>query len=295
MVRRTTSPPQPPKPPLALTISREDASKRISAQIDRAKTIIGAEIQSYEALDAADADSRKWRDYVSRLLEMIFTNDDLQTEFRYASYAGAIFLSGTKPLQTKVEELRRDVREGIGCLESIIERLELYDEPTSAGIVPIAAAQSEPRPSNRKIFIVHGHDEAAKLAVARFLEAIDLRPIILHEQANEGRTIIEKFERNADVAYAVVLMTPDDIGGPVGSDGLQPRARQNVIAELGYFVGKLGRGHVMPLVKGDVEIPTDFSGVVYTNLDAAGAWKMTLAKELHAAGIHIDPAKLFAA
>ncbi len=138
-----------------------------------------------------------------------------------------------------------------------------------------------------KIFIVHGHDETVKQTVARFLQAIHLEPVILHEKANNGATIIEKFEKNADVAFAVVLMTPDDVGGK-DNGSLKLRARQNVVAELGYFVGKLGRNRVAALVKGDVEIPSDFDGVVYTTLDDHGAWKMKLANELEEAGLEID-------
>ena len=144
-----------------------------------------------------------------------------------------------------------------------------------------------------KVFVIHGHDEAARETVARFLERLGLEPVILHEQANKGRTIIEKFEDHADVAFAVVLLTPDDIGGL--NDGqleLRSRARQNVILELGFFLGKLGRQRVCPLVKGDVETPSDYDGVVYTRQDDAGAWKMKLVQELRAAEFDVDANKV---
>jgi predicted nucleotide-binding protein len=114
------------------------------------------------------------------------------------------------------------------------------------------------------------------------LERLELRPIILHEQASEGRTIIEKIERHSGVGYAVVLLTGGDRGGLAGADpaGYQPRARQNVVLELGYFLGKLGRRHVCVLHELGVEIPSDYQGVVYLPLDAAGAWKFLLAKEM---------------
>jgi predicted nucleotide-binding protein len=87
---------------------------------------------------------------------------------------------------------------------------------------------------NKNIFIVHGRDEMAKLSLANFLHRLELNPIILHEQPNRGRTIIEKFEQNADFArYALILLTPDDIGGEK-KESLRPRARQNVILELGF-------------------------------------------------------------
>jgi predicted nucleotide-binding protein len=143
--------------------------------------------------------------------------------------------------------------------------------------------------SGKKVFVVHGHDESARETVARFLERLDLEPIILHEQASSGRTIIEKVERYSEVAFAVVLLTPDDVGASKGKEGtLNPRARQNVILELGYFLGKLGRTHVTGLIKGDLEKPSDYDGVVYIQLDGPGAWRLQLARELKAAGLDVD-------
>ncbi|WP_345936028.1 MULTISPECIES: nucleotide-binding protein [Tistrella] len=138
-----------------------------------------------------------------------------------------------------------------------------------------------------KVFIVHGHDDGAREAVARFLERIGLEPIILHEQANQGRTIIEKVEANDDVGFAVVLLTPDDEGRAKGGT-LEPRARQNVLLELGYFIGRLGREKVCTLKRGTVEIPSDFAGVVWGTMDNEGGWKQVLARELQAVGFDID-------
>lgn len=139
----------------------------------------------------------------------------------------------------------------------------------------------------KKIFVVHGHDEGARESVARFLEKIGFKVIILHEQANRGRTVIEKVEANSDVSFAVVILTPDDEGAAKG--GLpEPRARQNVLLELGYFIGKLGRDKVCALKRGVLEIPSDFAGVVWEAMDAGQGWKRALARELEAAGHAID-------
>ncbi len=134
----------------------------------------------------------------------------------------------------------------------------------------------------RKVFVVHGHDEAAKEATARFLEKLDMQPVILHEQASGGRTIIEKFEKySGEVGFAVVLLTPDDLGTTQKEpEKPQPRARQNVILELGYFLGKLSRNRVCALHKGGVELPSDIQGVIYIEMDNNGAWKSKLAQEL---------------
>lgn len=147
--------------------------------------------------------------------------------------------------------------------------------------------------NNKKVFVVHGHDEGVREAVARFLERIGLEPIILHERPNKGRTIIEKFHEEAeDIGFAVILMTPDDHGSKVGGSDTKPRARQNVVFELGFFIGVLGRERVAALVKGEIERPTDFDGVVYIDLDNAGGWKMSLGRELQAAGVEIDISKI---
>jgi predicted nucleotide-binding protein len=124
--------------------------------------------------------------------------------------------------------------------------------------------------------------------------ALGLNPIVLHEQPNRGQTIIEKFEQNAAQAgFAVVLMSPDDIGESVADVGIRrPRARQNVVMELGYFTGTLGRGRICVLISRDVEIPSDYMGVAYTPFDPGGAWKLILASELKSAGYEIDIAGL---
>lgn len=145
-------------------------------------------------------------------------------------------------------------------------------------------------PKKNSVFLVHGHDDGAKHSVARFLEKLGIPPVILQEQINRGMTVIEKFEDLAGRAgFAVVLMTPDDMGCPVGKEqqrGLRPR--QNVVLELGYFVGRLGRNRTIVLTKGELEMPSDVLGLVYEPMDKTEGWKIRLARELKAAGFEID-------
>jgi predicted nucleotide-binding protein len=155
----------------------------------------------------------------------------------------------------------------------------------------VSGKSDDPNKSNlsNNIFLVHGHDEAAKESAARFVEKLGLEAIILHEQPNAGRTIIEKIEDHANVGFAIILLTPDDIGAPKDkTNETKSRARQNVILELGYFMGKLGRGRVCALYKEGVEIPSDYQGVLYIQMDSAGAWRTQLAKEIKNAGIDVD-------
>lgn len=149
------------------------------------------------------------------------------------------------------------------------------------------------RAGSKKVFVVHGHDDGALQALARFLEKLGLEPIILKERPNQGQTIIEKFENSArDVGFAIVLLTPDDAARAGGSETL--RARQNVVFELGFFAGALGRGRVCLLRKGDVEMPSDLFGVIYTAMDDAGGWRAELVKELKAAKLEFDANRMWA-
>lgn len=142
-----------------------------------------------------------------------------------------------------------------------------------------------------KVFIVHGHDNALKQEVARIIEKQGLEAIILSEQANQGKTIIEKIEENSDVGAAICLFTGDDYGRAKDATSENLRARQNVVFEAGYFMGKLGRGNVILIASPDIEIPSDLQGVVYTNKDM---WQTDVLRELKAIGYNVDFNKLFA-
>lgn len=188
----------------------------------------------------------------------------------------------------ELRERQELIRAKIAYLEGSIAILNLEVELENDSVqveVPVATSKRK-----NDVFLVHGHDDAALHGVARFLEQLGINPIILNEQANKGRTVIEKLTDHSDVGFAVILLTPDDVGRsskqPAGEEKL--RARQNVILELGYFLGKIGRDKVCPLYVSGVEIPSDYHGVVYTLLDDAGAWKLALARELKVAGFPVD-------
>lgn len=191
------------------------------------------------------------------------------------------------------EGIRERISHSIAILRVAIHFLE---EEIADAAVPATrkTTQAALPPDLSKVFVVHGHDAGAREAIARFLERIELEAIILHEQPDQGLTIIEKFETYAtQVGFAVVLLTPDDLGGQASSPAQASRARQNVIFELGYFAGKLGRGRACLLRKGDVEIPSDLYGVIYTEMDDGDGWKLKLARELNAAGLKFDANKVF--
>eukprot|EP00831_Metopus_contortus_P049518 TRINITY_DN4097_c0_g1_i1.p1 TRINITY_DN4097_c0_g1~~TRINITY_DN4097_c0_g1_i1.p1 ORF type:complete len:380 (+),score=61.64 TRINITY_DN4097_c0_g1_i1:455-1594(+) len=146
---------------------------------------------------------------------------------------------------------------------------------------------------DNSVFIVHGHDELAKTQCESFLQQIGYSPIILHKEASQGRTIIEKIEHYSNVGFGIVLYTPCDIGGKSEENAkLQYRARQNVVLEHGFLMGKIGRSNVVALVKGEIEKPNDISGVVYQDMDDQGAWKFKVSQEMKAAGYEVDMNKI---
>ena len=190
-------------------------------------------------------------------------------------------------LEYQKGEYYTNLKDGISGLEGILERLDLYTELKS---------KSRPKSAfGNDVFIVHGHDNEAKVIVARFVETLGITATILHEQPSSGLTIIEKIEKYAGTAgFAIVLITPDDLGGLKDStdDEPNPRARQNVIFELGYFIGRLGRERVCPLFKGEVEKPSDIDGIVYVPMDSSDGWKLKLAQEMKQTGLPVDMNKL---
>lgn len=170
---------------------------------------------------------------------------------------------------------------------------EVYlEELKENDVTPDNEATQDNSISKSKVFVVHGHDEALKQEVARIVEKQGLEAIILSEQANQGKTIIEKIEENADVDAAICLFTGDDYGRAKGTEAEENklRARQNVVFEAGYFMGKLGRENVIIVADKNLELPSDMQGVVYTD---AGNWKTEVLQELDKIGYAIDFNKLF--
>jgi len=251
--------------------------------MERGRTLKEIPISSWETLDAAKKEYSTWSSYNHELLRQLFTNDELAAE--YSRFYGAV-LSMERNLGREIGEFHEDIDDKIHRLQSISERLELI--PLSDEIAAKMESPTTSPASTTRVFVVHGRDEAVREGVARFLEKLGLEAIILHEQPNVGMTVIEKLERYSDVRFAVILLTPDDEGRGAGDSVLHLRARQNVVLELGYFTGKLGRKRVCALHRGALELPSDYLGVAYVPIDEAGGWQLRLAKELRAAGFPID-------
>ena len=238
------------------------------AGVDNKKKIelIQSLITKFEALPHRDEGKL---DALRRRVKMVITKicGDSSTYLKDTDEIS--FWSMVYPCSSEFEDKmwKSGQQEMINLLNTIKEDLTItnHESPQLA---------KEKKEYSNKVFIVHGHDDLPKERLAHILIELGLTPIILHDQPNKGRTLMEKFEEEAsDVGYAFVIMTPDDFGiecklheeiqKGIKQGGLCHRPRQNVVMELGFFYGKLGRNRVCCLVKGDIEKPSDISGIVY--------------------------------
>ncbi|WP_207285696.1 TIR domain-containing protein [Pseudomonas sp. FW300-N2A2] len=267
-------------------ISKEKAIEKIKLLIAR--------ISDLQKSKRGSAQFKKWIRDTQVALEHIFGSESRHiTDFSQIRYSLGAFSSST--VEYKFQERYVDGLENARhVLTSMIEEIQEYwNEGAETTSTPDKTLRDPlEKTDSSKVFIIHGHDGGTKETVARFISKLGLEPVILHEEANQGRTIIEKFENHSDVGYAIALITPDDAGSSIKEpENIRQRARQNVIFEFGYFIGKLGRHRVSGLVKGDIEIPSDYAGIMYIPIDESGAWRFLLIKELKSAGYDVDANK----
>ncbi|HEJ2470164.1 TPA: nucleotide-binding protein [Vibrio cholerae] len=250
-------------------------------------------IEAQTALDAFGREDKDSRGVFAKLRsagDVCIDNNDLHSKLKevipltsqYAFKQAAFALRN-------VSTLSSDTR-GNQALKGSLQNMKVvYEEILNKNQANEKQGQSMSTQQSQKVFIVHGHDDKVKIETARFIENAGLEAIILHEQPSASKTIIEKIESYGDVGFAVILYTPCDVGSKKSDDqALKDRARQNVVFEHGYFIGRLGRSRVAALIKDSVETPTDISGVVYTAIDDSAAWKMTLFTELEDAGYKVN-------
>lgn len=269
-------------------LPKSEARRHLQRSLEKIPELTGMGTGSQEFI--------KWRRNTKVAIERSFGEDSKESrEFGRIRYSPVVVAlePGPSNLSEYAVAYQSGLRRATAILESMIEEIDIFwpdEQPVSHSV----QAETENRQiDERKVFLVHGRDDGTLSTVARTLEQLGLDPIVLQEQPNQGRTIIEKFEDYAGtVGFAVVLGTPDDEGRLISEQELRPRMRQNVIFELGYFAGKIGRGRVVALTKGDVEIPSDYSGVLYIPLDEQGVWRMNLVRELKSAGFQVDANRL---
>lgn len=256
------------------------SSGRISDKVEYDDVAENAFVASY----------KRWRDRCKSIYQTSFTEPESCYYHDFESQIWSIWGSDT------IKEYKDNIQRLVNHMQGDIERVDLIE---------CLAEKEEPKAINkskelsRDIFIVHGHNEEMKQTVARVVTKLGLNPIILHEQANEGRTIIDKFETNAEnIQFAIILLSGDDSATSIRNlegakdeeikSKLEKRARQNVVFEMGYFAGKLGRNRLFYLLQDGVAKPGDLDGLVYTPYDTVGVWKFSLVKELKACGYNVD-------
>lgn len=272
---RRVPPPQQPKQSAELLVPREEARTRLQERQSRGLEIRREQIVSRENYEKVSADYRKWDDFNTELLKRIFSTEEFSKE--YSFWGGGVMAIGPTSLGEDIADLQKDIERKSQRLDSIVERLELV--PVATTDETMSPAKTEPfeaKPKSLNVFVVHGHDDAAKTSLEVFLRENGLEPIVLHRQADEGLTIIEKFEKHSDVGYAFVLLTPDEVAYLRADEAKldaerkkEFRARPNVIFEFGYFVGKLGRSKVCCLYTGNVTLPSDVSGIIYKKYESS--------------------------
>jgi predicted nucleotide-binding protein len=273
---------------VVLSVAREKAKSILEGLIASGEQVESSAdgVRDEQSFDVWKREQKRWRAYARTALQAICVDDALAQELENATFSLAI--GAPRTLAEKLRDWVEDHVRELDSLRSMIDRLELFEvEAAAAGP---NASTSDSAPSSTRVFLVHGRQRDSADVVARFLTKLGLEPVILDEQANEGRTILEKLEANTeDVGFAVVLLQADDYGRGPGEEEWPNdpnRARQNVILELGFFVGKIGRARVAALTEPTVEQPSDILGLAYIAFD--DSWQLRLARELKHAYPDLD-------
>lgn len=272
-----------------LKISHDKFKEKLTEQI-----LVGKKIYDHDGtFSEMEKDYSQWDDYNNEYLKVVFNIVENEYRNKYIMSTSSVgvkevmFGVNINEPRYKLWKLKRKVEIKINELESLKLRTDL---------IPIESENNFSLPKNSNeflkdgpaVFIIHGYNNEMKKSVQVFLSRCELKDVVLHEQPDKSRTIIEKLiEEGATANYVIAVLSPDDLQ----SDGTL-RARQNVILEIGYFIGKLGRDKVRLLIKESTSIPSDLQGILYDNYDSEGAWRINLAKEIMAVGIPINIDKL---
>lgn len=299
-----------------LTMSSEKLISLLETQIEAGKTLLRMPVHQIQSggysgygfggyrstgpqYDEAQYNAFKtalsqWKDYTAEIFKQAFDIPNNEYHAGFLSKGRIMLVTGNEDW---MKEYHEEINGKISYIETFIQKIPL---------MPSLLEQHSDEPKDKKeidskkVFIVHGHNEALKTKVARVVEQMGLKAIILHEQEDFGKTVIEKFEDNADdVGFAIILLTADDTA--VSHKELEKestikgykaqykdRARQNVIFEMGFFIGKLGRARVFELLEEGIEEPSDLKGIIYTPADNDDMWRFKLAKRLKAVGYDVN-------
>jgi predicted nucleotide-binding protein len=262
----------------------------------KAIDILNKLISEIDGLERDSSEHARWLSNVLRILDSKFGQDSQYSltirSFPWKETGSRIYrgydIEG-QMFRDNQNAFRRQMEQAKGIILSAVDALTENASESNGVMVQQETNLSKKSFDSKKVFVVHGHNQTVKQTVARTLENLGLTPIILAEQPDKGRTVIEKFESEGnDVGFAVVLLTADDKGRKNKARKMQSRARQNVVFEMGYFMALLRRERVMLLLQEGVEEPSDLKGIIYTALDKDGMWKYRLVKELQEQGYNVS-------
>jgi len=278
--------------PTELILSKTDFKNALDERIVLGEELYQRPLQTQQELAKNKEDFYNWTDYISEYLKQSFNkeNNEYRKSFNDAGSFSFMVIGGRTSPAEELKEFKDKINSKVSNLKKLRAKTDLLKTSIVENPVPkVDVLQLD----KSQVFIVHGHDETAKTKTARFIEKLGLKSIILHEQASGSKTVIEKIEAYSNVGFGIILYTPCDIGAKNEKNpNLKNRARQNVVFEHGFLIGKIGRENVCALVKGEIETPNDISGVVYVKMDDEEAWHLKIARELRNSGYEIDMNKL---
>ncbi len=262
---------------LVLKIPMKQAEKVLNESINEGTGILETPILNIDQWKSAEKKYNHWNSENYESLKKMFKINTIAKDYSFSKWTiGRILISDLK-LDDKIAKLRKDIEEKTNKLNSIKMSLGVLETKT----------EDKRKLAKNKVFFVHGTECDITMKVLTFLKDIGLEPVILKELAAAGKTLIDEIQEQSEVKYAIALLTPDNVGG-VYSEDLQFRTTQNVILELGIFVGKFSRKNVSALYTEDLELPADYHGFEYILLDDEGNWQTTLIYELKEAGFEIN-------
>ena len=268
---------------MQVKVSKSKAIERLSARRDA--------VDGLRGLDADSPEFLKWYEDVKGAFKYVFGQESDEMESLLVIEFRSHFAASIDEVNRRLarDAYMSGLDEAYALIASLIDQIEDYWDDDAASTQHGIVDEKVKAIDSKRVFVVHGRDHSTLAEVKQVLSQLGLEPVILQDLPNQGRTIIEKFEDHAQVGFAVVICTPDDEGKLAQGDREpQPRVRQNVVFEWGYFIGKLGRDRVCALIKGGVEIHSDYDGVLYVEMDDKRAWRFELIRELKKARYAVD-------
>lgn len=285
-----------PSRPIELRFPLDEVKSRLNERLESGRMLMQRQVTNEDQLEDLKKEYGKWNIFNVELLKQLFSTEQLANEYNSTTIGPMVVgMYHVESLGEKIGKFRDSLDTRLHRLDTIIDRSVLFAAPS--GNAQAVNSQSEnARYDTKKVFIVHGRDDAAKANLEAFVREVGLEPIVLHRQADEGQTVIEKFEKHSKVGYAFILLTPDEVAylasessKPEAERNTERRARPNVIFEWGYFVGRLGRSRVCCISTGQVVVPSDMSGLVTKRYQSSvDEVAYSIIKDLRAAGYKIS-------